>query len=303
MADVSFENRVAIVTGAGNGLGKAYALELGKRGAKVVVNDLGGAVDGSGSANSPADDVVNEIIENGGEAVANYDSVGTKDGGESIVQTAIDSFGTVDAVINNAGILRDKTLFNMEESDWDAIMAVHLKGHFNCTKPFVCYIRETNRLNCKIINMSSVSGLIGNFGQTNYGAAKAGIAGFSRSLSIEMAKYKCTVNTISPGAATRLTIDLMKAAGREVDESDWKQGPQQIAPVITWLCSEEANEVTNQIFHISQGNVGIMQQPAVIKSYKSDDIWSLEKLNNVMPELIEAKKLHDIEVEKKGEPI
>ena len=303
MADVSFENRVAIVTGAGNGLGKAYALELGKRGAKVVVNDLGGAVDGSGSANSPADDVVNEIIENGGEAVANYDSVGTKDGGESIVQTAIDSFGTVDAVINNAGILRDKTLFNMEESDWDAIMAVHLKGHFNCTKPFVCYIRETNRLNCTIINMSSVSGLIGNFGQTNYGAAKAGIAGFSRSLSMEMAKYKCTVNTISPGAATRLTIDLMKAAGREVDESDWKQGPQQIAPVITWLCSEEANEVTNQIFHISQGNVGIMQQPAVIKSYKSDDIWSLEKLNNVMPELMEAKKLHDKEVEKKGEPI
>ena len=151
--------------------------------------------------------------------------------------------------------------------------------------------------------MSSVSGLIGNFGQTNYGAAKAGIAGFSRSLSMEMAKYKCTVNTISPGAATRLTIDLMKAAGREVDESDWKQGPQQIAPVITWLCSEEANEVTNQIFHISQGNVGIMQQPAVIKSYKSDDIWSLEKLNNVMPELMEAKKLHDIEVEKKGEPI
>ena len=116
-------------------------------------------------------------------------------------------------------------------------------------------------------------------------------------------RYKCTVNTISPGAATRLTIDLMKAAGREVDESDWKQGPQQIAPVITWLCSEEANEITNQIFHISQGNVGIMQQPAVIKSYKSDDIWSLEKLNHVMPELMEAKKLHDKEVEKKGEPI
>ena len=120
---------------------------------------------------------------------------------------------------------------------------------------------------------------------------------------MEMAKYKCTVNTISPGAATRLTIDLMKAAGKEVDESDWKQGPQQIAPVITWLCSEEAKEVTNQIFHISQGNVGIMQQPAVIKAYKSDDIWSLEKLNNVMPELMEAKKLHDKEVEKKGEPI
>ncbi len=296
------KDKVAIITGAGRGIGKETALFLAKEGAKVLVNDLGANPDGSGEEKI-ADEVVKEIVDLGGKAIANYESVDSFDGGQNIFNSALSEFGAVDILINNAGILRDKTLFNMEESDWDAIMAVHLKGHFNCTKPFVCYIRETNRLNCKIINMSSVSGLIGNFGQTNYGAAKAGIAGFSRSLSMEMAKYKCTVNTISPGAATRLTIDLMKAAGREVDESDWKQGPQQIAPVITWLCSEEANEVTNQIFHISQGNVGIMQQPAVIKSYKSDDIWSLEKLNNVMPELMEAKKLHDKEVEKKGEPI
>ena len=296
------KDKVAIITGAGRGIGKETALFLAKEGAKVLVNDLGANPDGSGEEKI-ADEVVKEILDLGGKAIANYESVDSFDGGQNIFNSALSEFGAVDILINNAGILRDKTLFNMEESDWDAIMAVHLKGHFNCTKPFVCYIRETNRLNCKIINMSSVSGLIGNFGQTNYGAAKAGIAGFSRSLSMEMAKYKCTVNTISPGAATRLTIDLMKAAGREVDESDWKQGPQQIAPVITWLCSEEANEVTNQIFHISQGNVGIMQQPAVIKSYKSDDIWSLEKLNNVMPELMEAKKLHDKEVEKKGEPI
>ena len=296
------KDKVAIITGAGRGIGKETALFLAKEGAKVLVNDLGANPDGSGEEKI-ADEVVKEIIDLGGKAIANYESVDSFDGGQNIFNSALSEFGAVDILINNAGILRDKTLFNMEESDWDAIMAVHLKGHFNCTKPFVCYIRETNRLNCTIINMSSVSGLIGNFGQTNYGAAKAGIAGFSRSLSMEMAKYKCTVNTISPGAATRLTIDLMKAAGREVDESDWKQGPQQIAPVITWLCSEEANEVTNQIFHISQGNVGIMQQPAVIKSYKSDDIWSLEKLNHVMPELMEAKKLHDKEVEKKGEPI
>jgi NAD(P)-dependent dehydrogenase (short-subunit alcohol dehydrogenase family) len=296
------KDKVAIITGAGRGIGKETALFLAKEGAKVLVNDLGANPDGSGEEKI-ADEVVKEIIDLGGKAIANYESVDSFDGGQNIFNSALSEFGAVDILINNAGILRDKTLFNMEESDWDAIMAVHLKGHFNCTKPFVCYIRETNRLNCKIINMSSVSGLIGNFGQTNYGAAKAGIAGFSRSLSMEMAKYKCTVNTISPGAATRLTIDLMKAAGREVDESDWRQGPQQIAPVITWLCSEEANEITNQIFHISQGNVGIMQQPAVIKSYKSDAIWSLEKLNHVMPELIEAKKLHDKEVEKKGEPI
>ena len=297
----SLKDKVAIITGAGRGIGKESALFLAKEGAKVLVNDLGANPDGSGE-DKIADEVVEEITSLGGEALANYESVDSYEGGKNIFDSALNEFGAVDILVNNAGILRDKTLFNMDESDWDAIMAVHLKGHFNCTQPFVRYIRETNRLNCKIINMSSVSGLIGNFGQTNYGAAKAGIAGFSRSLSMEMAKYKCSVNTISPGAATRLTIDLMKAAGREVDENDWKQGPQQIAPVIAWLSSEEANEITNQIFHISQGNVGIMQQPAVIKSIRSDDIWDLDKLNLVMPDLVAAKKMHDEQVEKKGEP-
>ncbi|MDC3107465.1 SDR family NAD(P)-dependent oxidoreductase [SAR86 cluster bacterium] len=297
----SLKDKVAIITGAGRGIGKESALFLAKEGVKVLVNDLGANPDGSGE-DKIADEVVEEITSLGGEALANYESVDSYEGGKNIFESALNEFGAVDILVNNAGILRDKTLFNMDESDWDAIMAVHLKGHFNCTQPFVRYIRETNRMNCKIINMSSVSGLIGNFGQTNYGAAKAGIAGFSRSLSMEMAKYKCSVNTISPGAATRLTIDLMKAAGREVDENDWKQGPQQIAPVIAWLSSEEANEITNQIFHISQGNVGIMQQPAVIKSFKSEDVWDLDKLNMVMPDLIAAKKMHDEQVEKKGEP-
>ena len=297
----SLKDKIAIITGAGRGIGKETALYLAKKGVKVLVNDLGANPDGSG-AEKIADEVVEEIVSSGGEALANYESVDSYEGGKNIFDSALSEFGAVDILVNNAGILRDKTLFNMEESDWDAIMAVHLKGHFNCTQPFVRYIRETNRLNCKIINMSSVSGLIGNFGQTNYGAAKAGFAGFSRSLSMEMAKYKCSVNTISPGAATRLTIDLMKAAGREVDENDWKQGPQQIAPVIAWLSSDEANEITNQIFHISQGNVGIMQQPAVIKSFKSDDIWDLDKLSTIIPDLVDAKKMHDEEVEKKGEP-
>ena len=297
----SLKDKVAIITGAGRGIGKETALYLAKKGVKVLVNDLGANPDGSGEEKI-ADEVVKEIVSSGGEALANYESVDSYEGGKNIFDSALSEFGAVDILVNNAGILRDKTLFNMEESDWDAIMAVHLKGHFNCTQPFVRYIRETNRLNCKIINMSSVSGLIGNFGQTNYGAAKAGIAGFSRSLSMEMAKYKCSVNTISPGAATRLTIDLMKAAGREVDENDWKQGPQQIAPVIAWLSSDEANEITNQIFHISQGNVGIMQQPAVIKSFKSDDVWDLDKLSTIIPDLVDAKKMHDEDVEKKGEP-
>ena len=293
--------KIAVVTGAGRGIGKETALFLAKEGAKVIVNDLGGNTDGTGGTQI-ADEVVEEIKSVGGEAVANYDSVSDFAGGQNIFQTAIDAFGGMDILINNAGILRDKTLFNMEENDWDQVIAVHLKGHFNCTKPFASYIRETNRMDCRIINMSSVSGLYGNFGQTNYGAAKAGIAGFTRSLSFEMAKYKCTVNTISPGAATRMTIDLIKAAGRDVDVNDWKQGPQQLAPVITWLCCDEASDVTNQIIHVQNGTVGIMQQPAVIESFLSDEIWSLDQLDRVIGNLVETKKNHDSEVQKKAEP-
>ena len=293
--------KVGVVTGAGRGIGREICLSFAREGVKVVVNDLGGDRDGSGEGKI-ADEVVKEIQDLGGEAVANYDSVGTVEGGENLFKTAIDAFGEMDFLVNNAGILRDRTLYNMEESDWDAIMEVHLKGHYNCTRPFVRYIRDENRLNCRILNMSSVSGLYGNFGQTNYGAAKAGIAGFSRSLALEVAKYKCTVNTISPGAATRLTIDLIEAAGREYDENDWTQGPEQIAPVVTWLCSEEANDITSQIIHSQGGILGIMQQPAVIKSFTSDNLWTIDQLNQLMPELIEAKKHHDAEVEEKGKP-
>lgn len=294
--------KVGVVTGAGRGIGREICLSFAQEGAKVVVNDLGGDRDGSGEGKI-ADEVVKEIQDMGGEAVANYDSVATVEGGENLFKTTIDAFGEMDFLVNNAGILRDRTLYNMEESDWDLIMEVHLKGHYNCTRPFVRYIRDENRLNCRILNMSSVSGLYGNFGQTNYGAAKAGIAGFSRSLALEVAKYKCTVNTISPGAATRLTIDLIEAAGREYDENDWTQGPEQIAPVVTWLCSDEANNITSQIIHSQGGILGIMQQPAVIKSYTSDNLWTINQLNQLMPELLEAKKHHDAEVEEKGKPL
>ena len=293
--------KIAIVTGAGRGIGKEISLKFAEEGAKVIVNDLGGERDGTGEG-KVADNVVKEILDNGGEAVANYDSVGSVQGGQNIFQTALNSFGGLDILINNAGILRDKTLYNMEESEWDAIMEVHLKGHYNCTRPFVRYIKDNNRLNCRIINMSSVSGLFGNFGQTNYGAAKAGIAGFTRSLALEVTKYKCTVNTLSPGAATRLTLDLINAAGREYDENDWTQGPEQIAPVVTWLCSEDAQEVTSQIIHSQGGILGIMQQPAVIKSFTTDNLWTLELLDKLMPELIEAKKAHDKEVMESASP-
>jgi len=294
-------DKVAIITGAGRGIGKEICLYLAKEGAKIVVNDLGGDRDGTGGGKI-ADDVVNEIKDLGEEAVANYDSVGTVEGGNNIFNSAMDAFGQADILVNNAGILRDRTLYNMEESDWDVIMEVHLKGHYNCTRPLVRYIRDTNRSDCRIINMSSVSGLFGNFGQVNYGAAKEGIAGFTRSLALEVAKYNCTVNTISPGAATRLTIDLIEAAGRKYDENDWTQGPEQIAPVVAWLCTDAAKDVTSQIIHSQGGILGIMQQPAIIKSFTTDDLWSLDQLDSLIPELVETRKYHDEEVAEKGAP-
>ena len=260
MADVSFENRVVIVTGAGNGLGKAYALELGKRGAKVVVNDLGGAVDGSGSGNSPADDVVNEIIENGGEAVANYDSVATKDGGESIVQTAVDSFGTVDAVINNAGILRDKSFANMTEEEFSLIIEVHLKGTYFVTQPAFKIMKENNY--GRIVNVASPSGLFGNFGQTNYGAAKMGIVGLTNVLAIEGAKYNIKVNVIAPTAYTRMTEALLPEDVGKLFSAEL------VTPMVTYLASE-ACEPTHEIFGVAAGRfarIGIITHSGYVNT-------------------------------------
>jgi NAD(P)-dependent dehydrogenase (short-subunit alcohol dehydrogenase family) len=289
--------KVAIVTGAGRGIGREIALMFAKEGAKVVVNDLGVNTDGTGTS-KVADEVVAEIKRAGGEAIGNYDSVATVEGGQAMFQSAIDAFGALDILVNNAGILRDKTLYNMEEDDWDAVIAVHLKGHYCCTRPFVRYIKESNRLDCRIINFSSVSGLFGNFGQSNYGAAKAGIAGFSRVIAKEVAKYRCTVNTISPGAATRMTIPLAEARGEKVNADDFKRGPQQIAPVVAWLASEAAKEMTAQIIHVSRGSVGIMQQPAIIRSFKAETLWSLDQLDTLMPKLLEAKKQNEARAQK-----
>ena len=295
------DGRIAVVTGAGRGIGREIALRFAAEGAKVVVNDLGGATDGTGTG-KVADEVVAEIEAAGGKAAANHDSVATPEGGRAIFQTALDAFGGLDILVNNAGILRDRTIFKMEEEDWDAVIDVHLKGHYCCTRPFAVYLRETNRTGCRIINFSSVSGLFGNFGQSNYGAAKAGIAGFSRVLALELAKYGCTVNTISPGAATRMTIDLMKGAGREVDPEDPLQGPQQIAPVVTWLASPAAQEVTGQIIHVMRGTVGIMQQPAIIRSFENDHLWTLDELDQVIPALVSARQAHDERAKKEGAP-
>ncbi|MDD9942053.1 MAG: SDR family NAD(P)-dependent oxidoreductase [Myxococcales bacterium] len=293
--------KVAIVTGSGRGIGREIALMFGREGAEVVVNDLGANTDGSGGSKI-ADEVVAEIKKAGGKAVANYDSVATVEGGQGIFRTAIDTFGRCDILVNNAGILRDKTLYNMDEDAWDAVIAVHLKGHYCCTRPFARYIKDTKRLDCRIINFSSVSGLFGNFGQSNYGAAKSGIAGFSRVIAKELAKYRCTVNTISPGAATRMTIPLAEARGQKVDPSDDTRGPQQIAPVVTWLASERAADVNAQILHVSGGRVGIMQQPAVIRSFKSEALWSLDQLNQAIPQLVEAKQANEARAKDAGSP-
>ena len=293
--------KVAIVTGAGRGIGREIALDMAHNGASVVVNDLGGNTDGTGSGRV-ADDVVKEIRAAGGKAAANYDSVATVEGGKKIFQSALDAFGGCDILVNNAGILRDKTIFSMEEADWDAVIAVHLKGHFCCSQPFARYIRETNRQGCRIICFSSVSGLFGNFGQSNYGAAKAGIAGFARVLALELAKYGCTVNTISPGAATRMTIPLMEGRGVKPNLEDPLVGPQQIAPVVSWLASPQAQELTAQIIHVSRGQVAIMQQPALIRSFKTEHLWTQDDLDRVIPALLDAKKAHDARAKKEAEP-
>ena len=298
------DDKVAVVTGAGRGIGREIALAMASEGARIVVNDLGGSTDGTGTGKI-ADDVVAEIRAMGGQAVSNTASVSEVAGGESLLKTALDAFGQMDILVNNAGILRDKTIFNMEESDWDAVQAVHLKGHYCCSRPFARYLRESGRTGCRIINFSSVSGLYGNFGQANYGAAKAGIAGFSRVLAIELAKYGCTVNTISPGALTRMTIPLRENRGEQVSNAELEAGgPQHIAPIVVWLATPESAGITSEIFHTGRGGVAIMQQPRVIKQFrKKNGLWTMDELDRCVPELVAARKANIANADQTGKAI
>jgi NAD(P)-dependent dehydrogenase (short-subunit alcohol dehydrogenase family) len=243
MSEIRFDGRVAIITGAGGGLGKTYALELARRGASVVVNDLGGALDGSGGGASMAEATAGEIAEAGGVAVANFDSVATPEGGRAIVQTALDNFGKVDVLINNAGSLRDKSFLKLEPAQLEAVLDVHLKGAFFVTQPAFASMKAQGY--GRIVMTTSASGVFGNFGQSNYGAAKMGLVGLMNVLAVEGEKYGIAVNAIAPVARTRMTEGLLGSAAD-------KLAPEFVTPLVVYLCSEQCQQ-THEIFDVGGG--------------------------------------------------
>jgi NAD(P)-dependent dehydrogenase (short-subunit alcohol dehydrogenase family) len=245
MADLGFDGKVAIITGAGGGLGKQHALLLASRGARVMVNDLGGSVAGDGADKGPAEACAKEIRDLGGEAVSDGSSVSTPEGGEQIVKTALDAYGRVDIVINNAGILRDKTFHNMTPDLLNPVIDVHLKGAFYVTRPAWIHMREQGY--GRIVNTSSGSGVLGNFGQSNYGAAKMGLVGLTRVLANEGAKYNIKANAIAPIARTRMTEELMGAAAEKLD-------PELVSPIVAWLVHEDC-PVTGEVYTVGGGRV------------------------------------------------
>jgi len=254
------EGRVCIVTGAGGGIGREYALLLAEHGARVVVNDVGAAVDGSGASTGPAMSVVAEITARGGEAVANSDDVSSWDGAERLVRQAIDTYGRLDVLVNNAGILRDRMLVNMTEQEWDDVVRVHLKGTFAPTRHAAAYWRDRRKagdeVDARVINTSSVSGLYGNAGQSNYGAAKMGIAGFTQIAAEELGRYGVTVNAIAPGGLTRMSkLTAIGGVQNLTDAEREAMSPRLMAPVCVWLASSESRAITGRV---------IEAQPAVM---------------------------------------
>lgn len=274
------DGKVAVVTGAGGGIGRNHALSLAKEGAAVVVNDLGGARDGSGGGATMADEVVAEIKTAGGEAVANYDNVSNVEGGESILKSAIDAFEHVDILVNNAGILRDKSLSNTTEDLWDIVIAVHLKGTYCVTRPIFNSMKERGAGGV-IINTSSTSGLNGNFGQCNYGAAKAGIAGFTRCLAIEGKKYGIRAFILAPVALTRLTEDL---PGFDNEAMKERMDPGLVSPLVTYLSSDLAKDMTGTTFFVGGGRIAEMKMVTHTGVTKTEDggRWSVQEIADQM---------------------
>jgi NAD(P)-dependent dehydrogenase (short-subunit alcohol dehydrogenase family) len=278
------KDKVAIVTGAGRGIGRGEALALASEGAKVVINDLGSSTDGTGAGSSSADEVVAEIKKMGGQAVANYDSVATAQGGENIVKTAIDEFGKLDILVNNAGILRDRMVYNISEEDWDLVLKVHLYGHFNTIKPACVFFRQQRY--GRIINTSSTSGLYATtYGQANYGAAKEGIVGLTRKVARDMGRYGVTCNCIRPNAGTRLTLsdEMRKSWPKEAIESYEQMKPEDIAPLVVWLASNEAANVNGRVFFVETGTVGCYSEPVLEKQLVKAGGWTIDELFMFMP--------------------
>jgi NAD(P)-dependent dehydrogenase (short-subunit alcohol dehydrogenase family) len=255
------DGKVAIVTGAGRGIGREEALLLGRHGAKVVVNDLGGHFDGTGQSRSPAEEVVKEIRGFGGEAVANFESVTDFKAAKRIIECALDNFNKLNVVVNNAGILRDRMIFNMTEEDFDAVIAVHLKGSFNLSRHATAYWREQhkkgNLLNGRLIFTSSDSGLLGNAGQTNYGAAKAALAAMAIITDEEMHRYGVTANAVAPIARTRMTVDATPQAAEHMNQERFN--PAHVAPVVVWLASDDAKDVHGEVFRAGMAKVWLMK--------------------------------------------
>jgi len=285
-----FDNKVAIVTGAGRGIGRSHALLLAAEGASVVVNDLGGSSGGEGTDVTPAQQVVDEITAKGGRAVANYDSVSSWQGAESMVQQAVDAFGGLDVLVNNAGILRDKMSFNMDEAEWDAVIDVHLKGHFAPARFAAAYWRSRSKergepVNAKIVNTASESGLYGNAGQANYAAAKAGIASLTIVLARELERICVRVNAICPVARTRLTEgvagDFMNAKEGEFD----RFAPENISAVAGWLASDLSAGVTGQVIKVMGGQVQLLRGWRPVTEQTDDKPWTIEAIDAAAPTL------------------
>ncbi|HXV02061.1 MAG TPA: SDR family oxidoreductase [Gaiellaceae bacterium] len=278
----SLDGKVAIVTGAGRGIGREHALALAEAGAKVVVNDFGGSLAGEGTDSTPAQTVVNEIVAAGGEAVASYDDVADFAAAEHMIGRAIDRYGRLDILVNNAGILRDRMLVNMTEDEWDAVIAVHLKGHFGPTRHAAAYWREQSKageeVRGRVINTSSPSGVFGNIGQANYGAAKAAIAGFTLIAAQELQRYGVTVNCIAPNARTRMTEetfgDLPPPEEGEFDPLD----PGNMSPLVVALAADEAQEITGQCFFVWGGSVNVLRPWDAGELLASDERWDADEL-------------------------
>ncbi len=275
------KDKVAVVTGAGRGIGREIALLMAQLGAHVVVNDYGGSEAGQGGSGNPADEVVGAVKAAGGRAAASYDSVATMAGGQRIVQTAIDAFGRVDIVVNNAGILRDRMIFNMTEEEWDAVIDTHLKGTFAVTRAAAPYMREQR--SGRFINMTSTSGLVGNVGQANYAAAKLGIVGLTKVVALDMARYNVTANCISPFAWTRMigTIPTETETQRARVEKIKKLSPAHIAPVAAFLASDYAREVTGQVLGVRGKEIMLFAHMRPVMRVHHAEGWTVERLAEI----------------------